>query len=160
MIKRALTIQPETLNEEDRIIEFSCSSEEPYNRGGYVEILSHDPSAIRLNRLSNKAAVLFNHKWDELIGVVEDVTIDAESKKLRVKVKFSKTEEGMEALTNVQDGILTKVSIGYIPLKYIVEGETEDHHTYTFKFSWSNKNYAPDIRHVYIKELNDSISFY
>ena len=38
--------------------------------------------------------------------------------------------------------------------------KAEDHHTYTFKFSWSNKNYAPDIRHVYIKELNDSISFY
>jgi len=126
MIKRALTIQPETLNEDDRIIEFSCSSEEPYNRGDYVEILSHDPSAIRLNRLANKAAVLFNHKWDELIGVVEEVTIDTEMKKLRVKVKFSKTEEGLEALTNVQDGILTKVSIGYIPMKYIVEGETEE----------------------------------
>ena len=38
--------------------------------------------------------------------------------------------------------------------------KAEDHHTYTFKFGWGNKNYAPDIRHVYIKELNDSISFY
>lgn len=38
--------------------------------------------------------------------------------------------------------------------------KAENHHSYTFKFSWGNKQYAPDIRHVYIKELNDSVSFF
>jgi hypothetical protein len=37
--------------------------------------------------------------------------------------------------------------------------KAENHHSYTFKFSWNNKQYAPDIRHVYIEELNDSVSF-
>ena len=58
------------ISEEERTFEFSCSSEAPYQRGSYVEILSHEPGAIKLDRLNDGAALLFNHDWDELIGVI------------------------------------------------------------------------------------------
>ena len=118
--------QPEILSEEERIIEFSCSSEAPYERMGYVEILSHEPGAINLARLNDGAALLFNHNWDELLGVITEVVIDAEQKKLRVKAKFAQSEDGLESLQMVKDGILTKVSIGYLPKDYTQEGETPE----------------------------------
>lgn len=114
------------ISEEERTFEFSCSSEAPYNRYGYVEILSHEPGAIKLDRLNDGAALLFNHNWDELIGVITKTMIDAEQKKLRVTVKLSQNEDGREALQDIKDGILTKVSIGYVPLSYEEEGKNED----------------------------------
>jgi len=117
---------PETMNDEEREIEFSCSSEEPYNRFGYVEILSHEPGHIRLGRLSDGASLLFNHDWDKLLGVVKSCTVDAVAKRLRVKTKFSGNDEGMEALADVKDGILTKVSIGYMVHGYTEEGKDEE----------------------------------
>jgi len=114
------------ISEEERTFEFSCSSEAPYNRYGYVEILSHEPGAIKLDRLNDGAALLFNHDWDELIGVITKTMIDAEQKKLRVTVKLSQNEDGREALQDIKDGILTKVSIGYVPLSYEEEGKNED----------------------------------
>lgn len=117
---------PEQMNDEEREIEFSCSSEEPYKRFGYVEILSHEPGHIRLGRLSDGASLLFNHDWDKLLGVVKSCTVDAVAKRLRVKTKFSGNDEGMEALADVKDGILTKVSIGYMVHNYIEEGKDEE----------------------------------
>jgi len=117
---------PEITDDEQREIEFSCSSEEPYQRWGYVEILSHAPGHVRLGRLQDGAALLFNHDWDELIGVIRSCEVDVDSMKLRVKAKFSNDEDGVKALNNVKDGILTKVSIGYMVHKYEEEGTNEE----------------------------------
>ena len=120
-----MEVLPE-ISEEDRTFEFSCSSEAPYTRGSYVEVLSHEPGAIKLDRLNDGAALLFNHDWDELISVITKTEIDAGQKKLRVTVKLSQNEDGREALQDIKDGILTKVSIGYVPLAYEEEGKNED----------------------------------
>lgn len=126
MEHRALRMIPEQMNDEEREVEFSCSSEEPYNRYGFIEILSHEPGHIRLGRLSDGAALLFNHNWDKLLGVIKSCEVNADTRKLRVATKFSSNDEGMEALKDVKDGILTKVSIGYMVHKYVEEGTTED----------------------------------
>lgn len=36
--------------------------------------------------------------------------------------------------------------------------DKKKHHDYTYMYCWSNKNYAPDTRHVYILELDEFIS--
>lgn len=126
MEHRALRMIPEQMNDEEREIEFSCSSEEPYNRYGFIEILSHEPGHIRLGRLSDGAALLFNHNWDKLLGVIKSCEVNADTRKLRVATKFSSNEEGLEALKDVKDGILTKVSIGYMVHKYTEEGADEE----------------------------------
>lgn len=117
---------PQITDDEQREVEFSCSSEEPYERWGYVEILSHQPGHIRLGRLQDGASLLFNHDWDELLGVIKTSEVDADSNKLRVTAKFSNDEEGLKALNRVKDGILTKVSIGYMVHSFTEEGKTED----------------------------------
>ncbi|MBK8663243.1 MAG: hypothetical protein IPN18_16180 [Ignavibacteriales bacterium] len=48
---------PQITDDEQREVEFSCSSEEPYERWGYVEILSHQPGHIRLGRLQDGASL-------------------------------------------------------------------------------------------------------
>lgn len=107
----------EGANPENRSIGLSLSSETPYNRGWYIEILSHDPGAIRMGRMENSAPLLFNHDRDALIGVVDRCSLDPD-RRLRAEVRFSKNPMGEQCLSDVLDGVLTKVSVGYRVHRY------------------------------------------
>ena len=98
-------------NQDDIFVEMSCSSEEPYERWFGYEILGHGENEVDLSRLNNRAIVLYNHDRDKFVGVIEKAWLDAG--KLRVKVKFAKTEHAMEIYKNIEAGILSKTSIGY-----------------------------------------------
>ena len=47
---------------QERTVELSFSSEEPYSRWWGVEILDHTNGCVDLNRLNEIGCVLFNHK--------------------------------------------------------------------------------------------------
>ncbi|KHT18296.1 phage major capsid protein [Pectobacterium brasiliense] len=100
----------------DRTVMLSFSSETPVEReiNGqiYNEILLHGMQNVDLRRLQNDAALLFNHDFDSLIGVVESVSIDVD-KVGRALVRFSEYGLGQEKYNQVQEGILNKVSVGY-----------------------------------------------
>jgi len=98
-------------NQDDIFVEMSCSSEEPYERWFGYEILGHGENEVDLSRLNNRAIVLYNHDRDKFVGVIEKAWLDAG--KLRVKVKFAKTEHAMDIYKNIEAGILSKTSIGY-----------------------------------------------
>ena len=55
---------------EERVVELSFSSEEPYSRWWGVEILDHTEGCMDLTRLNEIGCVLFNHKRDQVIGQV------------------------------------------------------------------------------------------
>ncbi|AWM87368.1 phage major capsid protein [Microvirga sp. 17 mud 1-3] len=95
-----------------RTVELSFSSEEEYRRWFGIEVLDHSPGAVRLDRLNDGAAVLWNHNWNDQRGVVESARIDKD-RKGRAVVRFSKSEDGEEMLQDIADGIITKVSVGY-----------------------------------------------
>lgn len=98
---------------DDRIIEMAISSEAPYERFFGIEILSHDPSAIDLSRLSDNAhPLLLNHSRDDQIGVLLDPVIGAD-RKLRCKARFSSSEDAQEIRVDVVEGIRQLVSVGY-----------------------------------------------
>lgn len=63
------------INQDGKLIELAFASEQPVQRefGDRIlnEILLCSPENIDLSRLQNKAAVLFNHDKDNIIGVVE-----------------------------------------------------------------------------------------
>lgn len=96
------------------VIELALSSEEPYERWFGIEILSHDPTAVDLSRLAdNRHPLLLNHCTDDQIGVIQDPVI-GDDKVLRANARFSRSDLGQEILQDVQDGIRSLVSIGYM----------------------------------------------
>lgn len=115
-----------TSDEQNRTVMLSFSSESPVQRlinGQYYnEILLHGQDNVDLSRLNNSAAVLFNHNMDHQIGVVEMASIDPD-KIGRAIVRFSDTEKADEKFRMIQEGILTKVSVGYEILDYVIDGE-------------------------------------
>ena len=109
---REASFAPEGLNEAKRTCELSFSSEMPVERGGYMEVLSHEPSDVDLSRLNDAHPLLLNHDPERQIGVVETAAIAAD-KKGRAKVRFSKSQLGDEIWRDVKDGIRRLVSVGY-----------------------------------------------
>ncbi|MGK2677462.1 phage major capsid family protein [Serratia marcescens] len=126
MNKQNLKREMETsqINQSNKLIELAFASEIPVQReiGDRVlnEILLCSPENVDLSRIQNKAAVLFNHDKDNLIGVVESSSVDAD-KVCRASIRLSSTAQ--EYQTMVEEGILTKVSVGYSILDYRIEGD-------------------------------------
>ena len=111
LLKRAGETQFE--EQEDRVMEFSFSSEYPVERSFGSEILSHDKDAADLSRLNDGAPLLFNHDMDRPIGVVERAYLDDDKKKGVSRVRFSRNSFAQEVLADVKDGIMRNISFGY-----------------------------------------------
>lgn len=118
----------ESVNVDARTVTLSFSSEAPVERYYGNEVLGHGMSECNLTRLNNKAALLCNHNPDEQIGVVERAWI--QDGKGYCEVRFSKGEDGEECFQDVQDGIRTKVSVGYRVHALRLTGETGGVETY------------------------------
>ncbi len=123
------TFEIRGVNEENRTIELSFSSEEPYTRYWGTEILDHSPTSVDLSRLNNAAPLLFNHNPDSQIGVIESASISAERKGVAV-VRFSRGEHGDEIFKDVVDGIRRNVSVGYRIEEMMLESRKNDEETY------------------------------
>ena len=90
---------------------FPASSETPVERWFGTEVLRHDAGSVRMDRLKAGAApLLFNHDWNDPIGMVDGARIDG--KRLVVDVHFFDTARAQEVATMVQGG-MRNVSIGY-----------------------------------------------
>ncbi|HFG7647158.1 TPA: phage major capsid protein [Salmonella enterica subsp. enterica serovar Javiana] len=129
--RRDLTVSAPAFIEsgDDRIIELAFSSEEPYTRvytdqnGDPVElqeILVHDVDAVDLTVLNDKASMLFNHDFDNHIGVVVPGSARIDGDRVgRALVQFSKVGQlANETFEKVKEGTMSKVSVGYT----VIEG--------------------------------------
>lgn len=128
--RRDLTVSAPAFVEsgDDRIVELAFSSEAPYSRiytdqnGDPVElkeILVHDKDAVDLDVLNDKASLLFNHEFDNHIGVVVpgSARIDEDGVG-RALVKFSQVGRlANETYDKVKEGTMSKVSVGYTVLE-------------------------------------------
>ncbi|GFM38314.1 hypothetical protein DSM19430T_29980 [Desulfovibrio psychrotolerans] len=77
-----------------------------------VLVLEHSSNAVRLDRLNNGGAVLFNHDRNAHIAVVESARVDADGKG-RAVVRFGRGKHADEKFTDVKDGILRHISVGF-----------------------------------------------
>jgi HK97 family phage prohead protease len=99
---------------EDRTVQMSFSSELPVERWYGMEILSHDASAVDLERLSSgRANLLVNHDPGDWVGVIESARVDGKDKVGRATVRFGSGQRATEVFNDVRDGILSSVSVGY-----------------------------------------------
>lgn len=122
---REYTLKREAVNEEERTVELSFSSEtQEVERWYGIEVLDHSPGSIRMDRLTNGAPLLFLHSMRDHIGVIEDVSI--EKRRGKAVVRFGNSPLAEEKFRDVLDGILTKVSIGYRVFKLVLEERNED----------------------------------
>ena len=105
-------ISKRALSKDDRTIELSFSSEQPYERYFGTEVLDHKPGSIRMDRLKTGAPVLLNHDANNQIGVVEKAWITGG--KGRAQIKLSRSQLAEEIRQYIIDGIRKSVSVGYI----------------------------------------------
>ncbi|EDA8844939.1 major capsid protein [Salmonella enterica subsp. enterica serovar Typhimurium] len=124
--RRDLTVSAPAFVEsgDDRIVELAFSSEAPYSRvytdqnGDPVElqeILVHDKDAVDLSVLNDKASLLFNHNFDDHLGVVVAGSARIDDDRVgRALVQFSKVGQlANETFEKVKEGTMSKVSVGY-----------------------------------------------
>tara|TARA_R110000764_G_scaffold42317_2_gene95268 strand:+ start:3755 stop:6013 length:2259 start_codon:yes stop_codon:yes gene_type:complete len=111
---RAMELDMSPIDEESRTVQIAISSEEPVERSFGTEILDHTAEAIDLSFLaSGRAPLLLDHDPEKQIGVIESVTLDGQSRRLRAQVRFGKGELAREAFSDVVDGIRANISVGY-----------------------------------------------
>ena len=108
------------VDEEKRTVQLSFSSETPVSRWDGEEILDHDQRSVRLERLSAGGPLLVDHDPSDHVGVVENVSIDAD-RVGRALVRFGKGVRANEIFNDVVDGIRKSISVGYRVFKAIEE---------------------------------------
>lgn len=115
--QRYLHLVRESINENDRTIELSFSSEQPVERWFGMEILGHNPDEVDLSLISDGAPFLMDHRSNDQRGVIESVSID--QKRGKAVIRLSRSDRGEELLQDMKDGIRQKISVGYELLEII-----------------------------------------
>lgn len=109
-------------------VEIALSSEEPVERQGWfgdrwIEILDHSAGAVDLSRAKDGLPLLLNHSTYEQVGRITGLRVD-DDRRLRGKLRFSRSTLGQEVQQDVVDGIRIEASIGY-QIKQTTETEEE-----------------------------------
>ncbi|HCD2260000.1 TPA: major capsid protein, partial [Escherichia coli] len=129
-LTRELNLQKinKAIDVENRTIEIAFASETPVKRdfgeglGVLNEILKCTPDAVNLSRLLNGAPLLIEHDFTRQVGVVLDARVDSDHV-CRATVKLSSIQAAETIFTMIQEGIRTKISVGYNIESYHIEGE-------------------------------------
>jgi HK97 family phage major capsid protein len=104
--------------EDPDVVEFTFSSEQPVERYFGMEVLSHSPEAMNMERLNSGAAPwLWNHNPEVVLGVVERAWM-GDDRRGRVRTRWSPNTrtEGSEEYKRRQDwesGTIRNVSFMY-----------------------------------------------
>ena len=89
----------------------SFSSEEPYLRWGFPEILDHTQGAVDLSRLNDIGVLLFNHDTRSILGKV--ITASIENNRGVATVEWDGDEFASGIREKVDNGTLKGVSVRY-----------------------------------------------
>jgi hypothetical protein len=114
---------PQTYNEATREIDVSLGTgadveRYDWDRGKwFIERLSMDPSAIRLERMNSGAPFLEDHRQYDINatrGVWVQGTVKTDGRELAGRVKLSRSNRASDTVTDILDGILSSTSVGYM----------------------------------------------
>ena len=127
-LTRSFTFERASIDEDKRTVELSFSSEVEVQRWFGFEVLDHSAGAMRMDRIIG-GSLLLNHDWDDQVGVVESVRIDAD-RKGRALVRFGRSAHAEEIFQDVKDGIRKHVSVGYRVLGAKLKETRDDNDVY------------------------------
>ena len=111
--ERTFAFEVREVNDEERRVHISFSSEKGVERYFGQEILCHDSNCVQLERIKEIGVALFNHNRDFVIGVPEGVTLNESEKRCHAEIRFDDDEDGEKIYRKVKNGILRGVSVGY-----------------------------------------------
>ncbi len=118
-LQREASVKLANIDEDERTVEIAFSSETPYDRWWGTEVLVHTKDAVNLERLNDGGALLNDHNTRDQIGAVVPGTARIDDDNIaRCTIRFSRAQKGFDAFRDVQDGIRTKVSVGYFIHSY------------------------------------------
>lgn len=120
---RSFKIRAVKVDTNARTATLSFSSEEPCDMWYGTEVLSHAKGAMRTGDRQDNMPLLFNHDMDDLLGIVESVSID--DKRGQANVRFGKDDRGDWAMKQVDDGILVNSSFMYRVYKWEVDEDLD-----------------------------------
>jgi hypothetical protein len=115
-------VEAQTINDEARTVDLVLSTGAAVERYDwftdtrYLEVLSLDPSAVRLGRLNDGAPLLDSHSaWSvsDMLGSIVPGSVVLTKSELRATARFSKREAVAPVWQDVRDGHIRSVSIGY-----------------------------------------------
>ncbi len=125
--QRAFSFDRASINEDNRTIELSFSSEtRDVARWFGIEVLGHADGEARLQRINSAGPFLMDHNTRDQVGVIEKAWIDEKTRKGRALVRFGKSARAQEIWQDVLDGIRVNVSFAYDVYRYILEEEGKD----------------------------------
>ena len=121
-IKRSASVELVRAESEDedkpKRIRVTAATETPVRVWGVDEVLSMAKNAVDLSRLRNDAPFLADHtnEIDSILGRIEKASI--EDRKLMVDVVLADTQRARDYAALLDQGLATKVSIGYTVSKW------------------------------------------
>jgi hypothetical protein len=110
---REMNMAARAIDEKERTVELSFSSEAPVERWWGSEILCHDDGCCDMTRLKEMGILLFNHDRSIPLGPVMSAELDAKEHKGRAVVRFDEDEVSDWYFRKVLNGTLKGVSVGY-----------------------------------------------
>jgi HK97 family phage major capsid protein len=101
----------------ENVVPISFSSANPIKRmswGGmwWYEVLNHSKGSVKTARLAQGLAVLVNHDPNQRAGILQNGVIS--DKTGRGDIRFNTTQFGKDIATEVREGTLPYISVGYI----------------------------------------------
>lgn len=130
ILYRAATVEQDKVNEKERTVELSFSSEEPVLRHDarntpYFEVLGHSEGEVDKSFIGNgQAPLLMEHDRKVQIGVVQSVdVIDGRG---LARIRLSRSALATEILNDIVDGIRTNISVGYSVAEQKRDGKRGD----------------------------------
>ena len=88
-----------------------------WDRGAFIEVLKMNPENVRLNRINAGAPLLDNHMNGgarAVLGAVVRGSAKVDGTTATATIKVSNREDVNGIFQDIQDGILSTVSVGYI----------------------------------------------
>jgi HK97 family phage major capsid protein len=104
------------IDKETRTIPMTFSSDKPISRWWGIEVLNHDPGAVRMDRASGGLAFLDMHDMRRQGGRIENYKNDGNN--TSGDVRFARTALGDELLSLHSDKIRLETSQGYLVHRY------------------------------------------
>ena len=122
LLYRDLELRADSIiSEDERLVRVVASTEYPVLRRSFFsapwyETLGHKRAEVDLDRLKRGAPVLYNHDTfdrSNRIGVVEEAKLNSKDKRIEATIRISKRSDVDDIWTDIRDGILKNISVGY-----------------------------------------------